>query len=295
MGLIYMKTSPSGKSYIGQTIQPEQKRWKAHINSAYNLTDARYNCKISRAIRKYGAENFQTTILEDNIPDNLLNEKEQYYISLYNTFKEGYNASAGGEGLAKLLLHEQKEIVNKWKTGKITIKELSQQYNCHHTTISRLLKDNNITDEDIIQNSRKISGIKHQKSITGYNLLCQPCKHYKSLKEAASYEINGEISTFSKIISRKSFINGLFWFYDEENNFDEIIKIIYNQISNTKSRAIYCITTNKPFRSISDACEYYNLTRRDIIQSCNNIPTKNNPELKFVFYETLFYNIINEQ
>ena len=60
-----MKTSPSGKSYIGQTIQPEQKRWKAHINSAYNLTDARYNCKISRAIRKYINKNIQMKASEE--------------------------------------------------------------------------------------------------------------------------------------------------------------------------------------------------------------------------------------
>ena len=37
MGLIYMRTSPSGGRYIGQTIFTEEKRWEDHVREA--------NCK----------------------------------------------------------------------------------------------------------------------------------------------------------------------------------------------------------------------------------------------------------
>lgn len=54
MGLIYMRTSPSGKSYIGQTVQLEQTRWNQHCRDAYNNSSPLYETILSKAIRKYG-------------------------------------------------------------------------------------------------------------------------------------------------------------------------------------------------------------------------------------------------
>lgn len=53
MGWIYMITSPSGKSYIGQTIRPIQTRLKEHRTGKSSDCVAIYN-----AIQKYGWENF---------------------------------------------------------------------------------------------------------------------------------------------------------------------------------------------------------------------------------------------
>ena len=36
MGLIYMRISPSGGKYIGQTIQSEERRWQDHCKNAHN-------------------------------------------------------------------------------------------------------------------------------------------------------------------------------------------------------------------------------------------------------------------
>ena len=55
-------------------------------------------CPIHRAIRKYGIENFTSEILEKNIPENLLDIREEYYIQKYDTFYQGYNATLGGQG-----------------------------------------------------------------------------------------------------------------------------------------------------------------------------------------------------
>lgn len=62
MGCIYMRTSPSGKSYIGQTAFEENKRWKEHCYVAFDKNSAGYNYPLSRAIRKYGADNFSCII-----------------------------------------------------------------------------------------------------------------------------------------------------------------------------------------------------------------------------------------
>jgi len=71
MGCIYMRTDPNGKSYIGQTSFDEGKRWKEHCNIAYLKTNTGYDYPLSRAIRKYGPENFTCTMYHRILLQNL--------------------------------------------------------------------------------------------------------------------------------------------------------------------------------------------------------------------------------
>lgn len=88
-GFIYMYTSPSGKKYIGQTIQTLSER--ARRGKGYRKTGVFY-----KAIQKYGFENFDVEILEE-ADSSLLNEKEIEWISFLNTrVPNGYNISEGG-------------------------------------------------------------------------------------------------------------------------------------------------------------------------------------------------------
>lgn len=93
-GYIYKYTSPSGKSYIGQTIN-------SLANRAKNLqTGVGYKkCTLFwKAINKYGWNKFLVTILAE-VPIDQLNIKEQEFIKLYNTITpNGYNLTNGGEG-----------------------------------------------------------------------------------------------------------------------------------------------------------------------------------------------------
>ena len=96
-GIIYKLTSPSGKSYIGQTINP-----KDRYNCFLNLNKRYGGEKIDRARKKYGPENFTYEILEiviNNDPDIVaekLNELEILYIKKYDTHTNGYNLNDGG-------------------------------------------------------------------------------------------------------------------------------------------------------------------------------------------------------
>ena len=148
MGLIYKRTSPSGKIYIGQTIHDELNRWKSHCRSAKSTASSDYNSPLNRAIRKYGGENFSVEILEDNIPTELLNEREQYYILLYNSnnLKIGYNLTIGGNN--KIVESKKDEILKLWQQGYL-IKEISQMVNINRNTISEYLKENGITTQEI--------------------------------------------------------------------------------------------------------------------------------------------------
>lgn len=113
MGIIYIATSPSGKSYVGQTIYDLKSRWRDHI---YDATDPKKDrCKLlNRAIRKYGGGNFIIKILCE-CEDYELDDKELYYILEYNTIKpSGYNLKFGGS-FGKHLEETKQKISNKLK------------------------------------------------------------------------------------------------------------------------------------------------------------------------------------
>lgn len=88
---IYKHTLPNQKVYIGQTCDTKR-RWRA-----CNYVG---NCFFYNAIQKYGWENITHEILEDNLTLEEANEKEKYYIALYQSTNSqyGYNLRAGGEG-----------------------------------------------------------------------------------------------------------------------------------------------------------------------------------------------------
>ena len=99
-GIIYRYISPSGKFYIGQTTNEVYRRrmW---------LGKGRYTggrSKIDRARKKYGPENFMYEVLLRNQYSGIeaatldLNRWETYYIGYYDTYKNGYNSTLGGDG-----------------------------------------------------------------------------------------------------------------------------------------------------------------------------------------------------
>ena len=50
-------------------------------------------------MRKYGIEHFHISLIEET---NNPNEREKYWIEQKRTFKNGYNATKGGDGTAYL-------------------------------------------------------------------------------------------------------------------------------------------------------------------------------------------------
>jgi hypothetical protein len=50
--------------------------------------------KLYKAMQEVGLENFSFELLEECSKDEL-NEKEKYYIELYQSYEFGYNSNAG--------------------------------------------------------------------------------------------------------------------------------------------------------------------------------------------------------
>lgn len=82
----------NNKAYIGITLQTKAKyRWGKNGEHYKN------QIKFYNAIKKYGWDNFEHIILEENIPGDLIVQYEKDYIAKYDSYLNGYNATPGGE------------------------------------------------------------------------------------------------------------------------------------------------------------------------------------------------------
>lgn len=92
----------NNKKYIGITCRPLKERIQQHIRESQKKDSETYNTPFKRAIRKYGIDNFEISILEENLNQEEASEKEKYYIKKLKTYfryakSQGYNATIGGE------------------------------------------------------------------------------------------------------------------------------------------------------------------------------------------------------
>ena len=107
VGNIYIVTCLiNNKIYIGQTRNELYDRWAGHKHDAQRRE---YHTAFSKAIKKYGSDNFKMELLEkievdtEDELNNKLNEREIYYISKYHslTHENGYNITKGGDNIGK--------------------------------------------------------------------------------------------------------------------------------------------------------------------------------------------------
>ena len=99
--LIYMiENILNGKFYIGKTVKTVQDRFKQHIRCAkYGI-----NRKLYDAMNHYGIDKFVFYVIEDNIQsEDVLNEREIYWITKLNAIENGYNMAEGGQGGASIV------------------------------------------------------------------------------------------------------------------------------------------------------------------------------------------------
>ena len=123
-GVIYKLTSPSGKVYIGQSIN-----FKNRLNKYKNTTTKSIGNYLFNAIQKYGFDNFNVEILavielDDDITVTKmeLDRLEIYYIQKLDSFNNGYNLTAGGGGSFKRIISEETRMkISTSNKGKNSI------------------------------------------------------------------------------------------------------------------------------------------------------------------------------
>ena len=87
-------------------------------------------------MKKYGVEHFYVEQLEE-CDDSILSDREKYYINAFDTYKHGYNATLGGEGLRK---YDYDEIMALWAEG-YTIKAISEKTGANCDVVGKILGD----------------------------------------------------------------------------------------------------------------------------------------------------------
>lgn len=108
-GIYKITNIETGSIYIGQSIDCERRK-KDHFNR--NLMDT----KLHKAIVNEGTDKFSFEILEELPLDiNVLNEREEYYISKYNAFEnpKHYNQTKGGDNREYTIGFSQYEYVKE--------------------------------------------------------------------------------------------------------------------------------------------------------------------------------------
>lgn len=179
MGYIYKITNKyNNKSYIGQTKRSLEIRLKEHYRDAYRPKSSMYSSLFYKAIRKYGYEAFESFILE-SCKDELLNDREQYWIKYYNTFPHGYNMNYGGDQIGSHRLNYE-EIYQMKISYQMNAYELADYFHCSIVTIQNALKTQGLSKQKIAQ----ISASKRNKTVYAYNSNTKKIELFLSKAEA---------------------------------------------------------------------------------------------------------------
>lgn len=146
---IYLITNiKNGKKYVGQTHIAKNwnylNRFNNHLNGAIFCQKSGKHLNVFQAaICSYGPENFKVELIEDEIPEELIDYREIYYIQYFDTYyknNKGYNMTYGGQGCHGY--HHSPEVLKR-------ISESSKKY-------WENLKVNNIEEYNRLCQNRSI-------------------------------------------------------------------------------------------------------------------------------------------
>lgn len=204
---IYKITSPSGKIYIGQSVNIF-KRWQK-----YNQKLAEGQPMLNNSFKKYGLKNHEFEIIKECNKDEL-NKWEKYYIKLYNSYDtmHGLNLTKGGySGGAKNFTDESREKIRQSLIGN-----------------KRAFKPNKKIKKKMFEHGK--NGCKIVSSVKNNIII----KTYNSIKDA-SIDVGAHHNSISSVLtgSRKS-CKGYKWIYGD------VVKSVfdYKVISNFKHCSI---------------------------------------------------------
>lgn len=174
--IIYKITNKiNGKIYIGQTVQKLSRRWKDHRTKNKSA--------ISKAINKYGVDNFEISVICKCDSIEQMNYREEKYIKLFKTrFPEGYNIGFGGGN--KRTSNETKTKLSKInKNTTPPSRKGCKLSKTHKEQISKKLKGRKRSDITIkkFKNTIKNTGTSNKRVKCLNNN-----KTYQSMSEAAS-------------------------------------------------------------------------------------------------------------
>ena len=245
---IYMhKNKINGKIYIGQTCQKPEYRWnngKNYINCSY----------FYKAIQKYGWDNFEHIILEENLTLEQANEKEEYYIKLYNSInpEKGYNLQKGGNNKEVSELTKEKcrlHALNLWANEE------------HKQKMSEIMKQKWQDPEYIKKQQDFHKNYKHEISEEGKKRISEARKKYIQENGTPTQGKGHTLKTRKKISeAQKGENNSMYGKHHTEE--------WKAYMSDKNSQPVYCIEADKIFKSKKEAANWCGLKSSSGISDC---------------------------
>lgn len=185
-GIIYKVTNKVNlKIYIGQTTIGIKKRMRSHKSDA-KLSKS--NSYFHNAIRKYGWDSFSWEEIYTSFSMDDLNEKEIYFIELFQSqcTNNGYNIAKGGNFINPLHIPEVKErwyrnLCSSMKqyVGDNNVMKRADVKEKHHSAVIKLSQDPNWIEakhkgDETIKSSYEVTFPDgHVEIITGLNQFCK--------------------------------------------------------------------------------------------------------------------------
>lgn len=231
---VYCHTNKiNGKQYIGVTMQPLKKRFQ--YGNGYRTCH-----HFNRAIRKYGWESFETTVLFDELNKEQAEEKEVFLIHEMGTLSpNGYNLEGGG-GLKKEILPSTRLKLSKANGRNINLyDEYGILLHKSHSA-SQLARDFNIERVMVQKCANREMDIIAKKYITRWEDDIQ----------------------FTDIETKR---------IDIKKEWSISINNINNNVPSNNGRPVKCITTGVEFESIIKASEYYGIDSSSLCRVCKGI------------------------
>lgn len=189
------------KIYIGKTYHSVERRFKEHCSDS-----KREHCKnrpLYRAMNKYGIEHFYAEIVEEtDCPE----EREVYWIEYFGSFKNGYNATVGGDGKPYA---DYDLIVSLYNQGTLSCTQIQKITGYDKDTISKALYNSGKTHEEIVEHGRDLARKKVAKidPATGEIVAV-----YSSVNEAEKH--NGNTRHIAQVcIGKRKMCKGYQWKY----------------------------------------------------------------------------------
>lgn len=282
---VYIHTSPSGKSYVGQTSKSLVKRWGKNGNGYKNQK------KFYNAIKNYGWDNFSHSILCVCNSREEADAAEINFIKKFNSIINGYNVDKGGHSLdeeARKKISEASRPTRKVyciDTGIVyeSVKDASIKTKTYKTTIvkcckNKLGKTNGLHwayYEDYLNNNIKEYSPRYKKKAvrcveTGeiFDSCISAASKYgtRAIESCA----RGEISTSC----------GFHWeFVDTKYRVNP-----KEPKSNPLKKNIICLDDLKIFNSIKSAANFYGVPSSKICLCCKGI-NSSTKGLRFAYLE----------
>ena len=183
------------KYYVGQTIGTMEQR-AGKDGRRYNWDNLDCNNKFANGIRKWGWNSFEGRVLEEVYEEDL-NELEKFYIEYFDSYKNGYNSTLGGEGIIGLSHNEESKknisiaIKKCWKNSEYREKQSETMKKRYEDPEER--KKTSITVKKRFEDpeERKKCGRPGEKSCHARSVYCKELNIiFSYVKLAEKYCIN---------------------------------------------------------------------------------------------------------